>query len=49
MENMIVPVGEGPTYVPYDQVKDNEFFAGDEEGFAVWTELKQKVLSAYPR
>lgn len=49
MENVIVPLGEGPTYVPYAQVKDNEFFAGDEEGLAAWTELKQKMLSAYPR
>lgn len=49
VENVIVPVGEGPTYVPYSQVKDNEFFSADKEGLAAWNSLKQKMLSAYPK
>ena len=48
MENVIIPVGEGPTYVPYSQVKDNEFFSADEEGLEAWNSLKQKMLAAYP-
>lgn len=49
MENVIIPVGEGPTYVPYSQVKDNEFFSADEEGLEAWNSLKQKMLAAYPK
>lgn len=49
MENVIIPIGEGPTYVPYSQVKDNEFFSADEEGLEAWNSLKQKMLAAYPK
>lgn len=40
MENVIIPIGEGPTYVPYSQVKDNEFFSADEEGLEAWNSLE---------
>lgn len=48
IENLIIPVGEGPTYVPYSKVKDNEFFSADEEGLEAWNVLKQKMLESYP-
>lgn len=45
---VIIPVGEGSTYVPYIQVKDNEFFATSEKAFDAWDSLKSEMLLAYP-
>ncbi|MBO5056193.1 MAG: hypothetical protein J6C64_07560 [Lachnospiraceae bacterium] len=46
-DNVIVPVGEESTYVPYRDVKNNEFFAETEKALLAWEELKEKMISAY--
>lgn len=35
------------TYVPYREVKGNEFFCDSENGFKAWRELKKKMLREY--
>lgn len=46
--NVIVsPEGE-TTYVPYAQVRSNEFFAQTEAALEAWDKLKSEMLSAYP-
>lgn len=48
MTNVIVsPLGES-TYVPYSQVRNNEFFTTSEKSLEVWYNLKQEMLKAYP-
>lgn len=47
MEKKIVPVGEEDTYVPYAEVKNNEFFGATEKAHEVWGELKEKVFEVY--
>lgn len=44
----IWPTGEKNTYVPYQELKENEFFAETEESFQEWEALKRKLLEAYP-
>ena len=48
-QNVITPISGGTTYVPYKDVKDNEFFAASEEALQVMLELKNRMLSLYPR
>ena len=48
-ENRIIePFGE-TTYVPYVDVKDNEFFACTEVAMRAWSELKSQMLELYPK
>ncbi len=46
-ENVIYPVNEENTYVPYSEVKENEFFTTTEEGMEAWGNLKDYLLSLY--
>lgn len=46
-DNVIVPAGEESTYVPYRDVKNNEFFAETGAALQAWEELKGKMISAY--
>lgn len=48
MNNVIVPTEGNSTYVPYVQVKDNEFFAGSEESLSIWLSFKEQMLKKYP-
>lgn len=46
--NLVVePEGE-TTYVPYMQVKDNEFFAESEVALEAWNNLKSDMLALFP-
>lgn len=49
ISNVVVPVGESNTYVPYSQVADNEFFAASQTGLDAMLELKAAMLARYPR
>jgi hypothetical protein len=44
---VIEPEGDN-TYVPYSQVKENEFFGLSEAAFDSWAKLKQEMLEKYP-
>lgn len=44
---IVTPMGPS-TYVPYADVKENEFFAASEGALRVWDSLKADMLSAYP-
>ena len=46
-QNEIYPTSGESTYVPYNKVSGNEFFAVDEKGLAVFLSLKQEVISSY--
>lgn len=48
-QNVTVPVTGDTTYVPYKDVKDNEFFAASEEALQKIETLKSQMLSLYPR
>lgn len=48
-QNVIAPVTGDTTYVPYKDVKDNEFFATSEEALQIIETLKSQMLSFYPR
>ena len=48
-QSVVIPLSEDPTYVPYKDVKDNEFFATSEKGLEMLEALKGKILSLYPR
>lgn len=49
IENKIVmPSQKGKTYVPYTEVKDNEFFVTTEEGNQAFLALKAELLARYP-
>ena len=49
-ENIIAELGEYEysTYVRYEKVKDNEFFAVTEAGMETMLSLKEKMLEQYP-
>jgi hypothetical protein len=50
IENVIIPTREGEsTYVPYEQVRDNEFFANDKETLDAWDGLKGMMIRRYGR
>ena len=44
----IVPTNGEHTYVPYKEVKGNEFFAADKKGLRAWKTLKSYLLEQYP-
>lgn len=46
--HVILPTDDESTYVPYSEVKNNEFFAASEAGFQIWNELKKNMLLLYP-
>ena len=46
IENSIAPIGEENAYVPYTEVKENEFSSTSEEGMKVW-EWLQKQNAGY--
>lgn len=48
-QNVIVPVIGDTTFVPYKDVKNNEFFVTSEKVLEMMEELKSKMLSLYPR
>lgn len=48
-QSVVIPLSEDPTYVPYKDVKDNEFFTTSEKGLEMLEALKGKILSLYPR
>lgn len=48
-QNVVIPLTEDPTYVPYKGVKGNEFFVTSEEGLKMLEESKARLLSLYPR
>lgn len=49
VENVILPVDPENTYVPYASVKNNEFFAANQETLDIWEEIKQAAIAQYPR
>lgn len=44
VEQKIVAVSEESTYVPYSEVKNNEFFGATEESHRAWEQLKEKIF-----
>lgn len=44
----ILPTPEQSTYVPYEPVRDNEFFVTSEEGLQAMMDLKHEMLERYP-
>lgn len=48
-QNKIIPVTGIPTYVPYQEVMGNEFFAATERALQMFEELKAQMLQLYPR
>lgn len=46
--NVVLPVSEENTYVPYSKVKNNEFFTTSEAGLKAWSELKNEMIHIYP-
>lgn len=47
MEQKIVPIGKENTYVPYLEVKNNEFFGVTEKAHEAWRQLKDKMFEVY--
>lgn len=47
LDNVIVEPGDMGTYVPYKEVRNNEFFACTEVGLQVLQSLKQELLIMY--
>lgn len=48
-QSIIVPVSGVSTYVPYQDVMNNEFFAASEEALGSMEALKEQMLSLYPQ
>lgn len=48
-QNTVIPVTGMTTYVPYKDVKNNEFFAETEEAMLAIQNLKMHLLQLYPR
>lgn len=46
-DNVIYPVSGESTYVPYQEVSNNEFFAVDAEGLDAFLELKNFLIEKY--
>lgn len=47
LDNVIVEPGDYGTYIPYAQVKDNEFFAASNGALEKWKALKEAIISKY--
>ena len=45
----VQPAGDHGTYVPYSEVRDNEFFGTTQEVVEAWEQLKAEMLQRYPR
>lgn len=45
----VISVPEDDRYVPYREVKDNEFFVGSEEALESLMNLKHELLIMYPK
>ncbi len=45
----VEPTSVQHNYVPYAEVKDNEFFGESEGALNAWAEMKEKIMSAYPK
>ncbi len=48
-ENKIIHVQEDNRYVPYNEVRNNEFHVSSESALNSLTDLKQKLIKEYPR
>jgi len=48
INNVIVPTTGDSTYVPYIQVRDNEFFAKSDDALQIWSSFKELMLKKYP-
>src|SRR5699024_1694420 len=48
-DHTVIDVPVDDRYVPYKDVKDNEFFVSSEEALTALLELKHELLQAYPR
>lgn len=48
-ENIVTPTPYDERYVPYDMVRDNEFFVRSEEALEALMEWKHGILAQYPR
>ena len=46
-ENVIAPVKGESTYVPYESVKNNEFFGCTEKTLESMNQIKEKMLAMY--
>lgn len=49
IENTVIPVNIDHIIAPYAKVKANEFFVGDQASLEHWLELKDHLLSLYPK
>lgn len=47
LDNVIVEPGDNGTYIPYEQVKDNEFFAASSGALEKWKALKAEMIGRY--
>lgn len=45
--NIPTLVNDENTYVPYSEVRDNEFFGMNENSYVLWEQLKERVLEKY--
>lgn len=48
-QNVVIPVTGDVTYVPYKDVRENEFFVTSEKVLEMMEELKSRMLALYPR
>lgn len=48
-QNVVLPTSGDTTYVPYKDVRNNEFFATSEEAMQKIVQMKKQMLSLYPR
>ena len=47
LDNVIVEPGDNGTYIPYEKVKDNEFFAASSGALEKWKALKAEMIGRY--
>lgn len=47
LDNVIVEPGDNGTYIPYEQVANNEFFAASSGALEKWKALKAEMISRY--
>ena len=46
-QNMVIPLLDETTYVPYKDVMDNKFFVTSEEALRIMTSLKDQMTALY--
>lgn len=49
MQDVVISIEDGPTYVPYSLVKNNEFFATSNKALLSLEFLKTKMIEMYPQ